>query len=427
MHDTTRCSILNSMIEAENEDKVWCVYNDQLLKLAEENINHQQDNNLKKFYLKYLAGAQNNIGYLSKNQGNIIKALEYYHKSLKIQEGINDKPGIANSLNNLGIVYRSQGDLIKALEYHIRGLKLYEEIHDQDGIATSLNNIAIIYDIKGNSKQALEYFMKSLKIREDIDDEMGMAQSLINIGFIYQNREKIPQTLDFYNRALHIYEDIKFKSGISMALYYIGTVFLKQGKVNEAAIFAQRCLVVAKEADFPENIRNAAALLKEIYKKQGNFRGSLLMYELQIQMRDSIANEETKKTSIKKQYQYEYEKKAAADSVKNAEEQKVKNAKLVAQQAQLKQEKTQRFALYGGLALVVLFLAFVFNRFKIIQGQKLIIENQKKDVDEAFKHLEEKNKEVMDSITYAQRIQRALITSELYIEKQLNRLSKGNS
>ena len=66
-------------------------------------------------------------------------------------------------------------------------------------------------------------------------------------------------------------------------------------------------------------------------------------------------NLETKKASVKKQFQYHYEKKAAADSVKNSEEQKVKNALLSTQQAQLNQEKTLRWALYGGLLLVICF------------------------------------------------------------------------
>ena len=156
---------------------------------------------------------------------------------------------------------------------------------------------------------------------------------------------------------------------------------------------------------------------------QNKFKQALEMYELQVQMRDSINNTETKKASVKKQFQYEYEKKAAADSVKHTEEQKVKNALLTAQQAQLKQEKTQRLALYGGLVLVIAFLGFVFNRFRVTQKQKVIIEHQKVLVDEAFNHLEEKNKEVMDSIHYAKRIQTALLTSEKYIERKLNELN----
>ena len=49
---------------------------------------------------------------------------------------------------------------------------------------------------------------------------------------------------------------------------------------------------------------------------------------------------------------------------------------------------------------------------------------QKHRVDEAYEKLHEKNKEVMDSIHYARRIQNALITSEKYISNHMNRLMK---
>ena len=142
-------------------------------------------------------------------------------------------------------------------------------------------------------------------------------------------------------------------------------------------------------------------------------------------MRESITNEATKKASIKNQLKYEYEKRAAADSVKNAEEQKVKDAQLVAQNASLKSEKTQRYALYGGLVLVVGFLIFVFNRFRVTNKQKKIIEEQKHLVDEAFEKLAEKNKEVLDSIHYAKRIQVALLPNEKYINRNLHKLNRG--
>jgi hypothetical protein len=45
-------------------------------------------------------------------------------------------------------------------------------------------------------------------------------------------------------------------------------------------------------------------------------------------------------------------------------------------------------------------------------------------VDHAYEELHEKNKEVMDSIRYAKRIQTALITSEKYIANSLKRLMK---
>jgi hypothetical protein len=71
---------------------------------------------------------------------------------------------------------------------------------------------------------------------------------------------------------------------------------------------------------------------------------------------------------------------------------------------------------------VVVFAVFMYNRFRITNKQKVIIEKQKQRVDKAYEQLHEKNKEVMDSIYYARRIQRALITPEKYIADSLNKL-----
>jgi nucleosome binding factor SPN SPT16 subunit len=133
-------------------------------------------------------------------------------------------------------------------------------------------------------------------------------------------------------------------------------------------------------------------------------------------MRDSLSNVETKKASIKNQLKYEYEKKATADSVQVVEEKKV-----VA--AQLKQEKTQRYALYGGLCLVVIFALFMVNRFRVTAKQKKLIEAQKKFVEHQKQLVDEKQKEVLDSIRYAKRIQQSLLPSDKYIERILKELN----
>jgi len=76
------------------------------------------------------------------------------------------------------------------------------------------------------------------------------------------------------------------------------------------------------------------------------------------------------------------------------------------------------------LLVVLVFSLFLYKRFKIAQKQKAVIEEQKVLVDKAYNELHEKNKEVMDSIRYAKRIQTALITSEKYIESSFNKLMK---
>jgi serine phosphatase RsbU (regulator of sigma subunit) len=134
-----------------------------------------------------------------------------------------------------------------------------------------------------------------------------------------------------------------------------------------------------------------------------------------------MLNEESIKAGAQKELQFEFDKKTTADSLRVIGEKKVMNA-------QLAQEKTQRFALYGGLAIVIVFAGFMYNRFKVTSSQKRIIEAKEKETHKQYeiithqKHLvDEKQKEILDSINYASRIQKALLPNEKYIEKNLRK------
>jgi hypothetical protein len=151
----------------------------------------------------------------------------------------------------------------------------------------------------------------------------------------------------------------------------------------------------------------------------GNYKAAFEHHKLFIIYRDSLNNEETKKKSLQAGMQYEFDKKEIAT--------KAEQDKLDAINAE--EKKKQQIVIYavaGLLILVGVFAVFMYNRFRITQKQKGVIEEQKVLVDQAYETLHEKNKEVMDSIRYAKRIQTALITREKYITNSLNRLMKNN-
>jgi serine phosphatase RsbU (regulator of sigma subunit) len=377
--------------------------------------------------LKGVAASLNNIGAVYKNLGDIPNALEYYHNCLKIQEQINNKNGIAYVLNNIGDIYDEQHEPVKAIEYYHKSLKIWEGINEKGGIAHALNSIGSMYLNHGNIPNAIINCERSLKIREEINDKQGIGYSLNYIGYIYQRQKNVPKSLDYYYKSLKIREDINDKQGICYTLNNIIEVNILLLKYRDALPYAERNFKLSQELGFPENIKAASNLLSNIYSKIGNYKGAYEMQVLYKQMTDSINNEVNKKASIQKGFQYEYEKKAAADSVKTVAERKVFNV-------QIKQERTQRIALSIGIGLIALFSIFMYNRFRITSKQKYIIELQKKEVDqqreladsrrllaeEQKEIIEEKQKEILDSIHYAKRIQQAMLTSESYFDEHLN-------
>ncbi|MDP1801905.1 MAG: tetratricopeptide repeat protein [Bacteroidota bacterium] len=363
------------------------------------------------------ASSLNNIAGIFNNKGDVLKAIEYYEKSMAYREEIDDKRGVAMVLTNLGNIYKKQGDIDKALEYYEKSLAINKPFGSKIAISTCLNNIGIIYSQKKNNKKALEYHFQSLVMRESDGDKRGISGSLSNIGIVYSEQGKTDSALVLFEKALSISQALEDKKAMAGILCHSAKVYFKINKIKEALQYANRSLEISLHLGNPENIQEASGLLYTIYKKQGNSTSALQMHELFIQMRDSIGNKETRKASIRSQFKYEYEKKEAeVKAVAKAEKEK---AELVAREEKNKQQLII-VSVCIGLLLAVIFGVFMFNRFKVTQNQKKLIEIKEKETLHQKHLIEEKNKEITDSINYAQRIQRSLLASDNFLSQQLS-------
>lgn len=466
-HDTIRFSAMVNLIELENDDKVWLPLNEELLKMSEKRFRETDDPVLNLTYRKYHAVALANVAYYEESMGSVDKAVFFYNKALKILENTGmekdiitiennlaviymergdisrsteifqhvlkvsekwkDKKLIGRSLNNLGIIYQGQGNYHAALEYFEKALKNKDEGEDKIGISTTLNNIGYTYQSLGNREKAIEYYERSLKIKEEEKDRSGISGALLNIGTVYMEIKAYDEAYDYFSRALKISEELNEKAQVAIILASLARVKIAQNKLEDALVLAKKGFAMSQQLGYPEKIQHSADNLKIIYQKQGKFKEALEMYELYIRMSDSLSNESTRKASVRSQLKYEYEKQAAADSVAHAKESEIKNVELAKQKAELKAKKNQQYALFGGLGLVCLFGVFMFNRYKVTQRQKSIIEHQKDVVEEQKKLVEEKQKEILDSIKYARRIQMALIPSEKIIVKLILQIKQNKN
>jgi len=380
--------------------------------IAEKSLLKNNSEIVKKSLKTSLSGALNNIGYVYRNQGKIKEALAYHGRSLKIREEIGGKSGIANSLNNIGVIYSDQGQVKEALAYFSRSLKIREEIGDKKGIATCLNNIGFQHKSQGQLKEALAYYSRSLKIREEIGDKKGIATCLNNIGFIYDDQGQLKEALAYHSRSLKIYEEIGYKSGIALALNSMGNILNKQGDLKKTLIYGLKSLTISQEIGSPKRIREASILLSRVYGKLGKGMKALEMYKLHITMKDSLNNEATQKASIQRQSKYEYEKqKVLGDAAHDKQ--------LAVEHEQQQRQKVISYSAGGGLALILGFLLFVFNRLKITRKQKEAIAAQKQEIENTHEQLAEHHQEISDSITYAERLQSAILPSFEEVDKYI--------
>lgn len=381
-----------------------------------------------------LAIKNGNIGNVYSELSNFPKALEYYFKSLKINEEIGDKNGVSSILSNIGIIYSHQLNYSKALDYYFKALKISEEVENKYLIASNLGYIGNTYQNQNESefiKQGLslndryflanKYYFKALDISEQLGNKYLIATWLGNIGNVYEEQLEHQKALEFYYKSLEINEELGNKNNIATQLSNIGAIYTKTRNFYKAESYLKNSLSISKEIKTLVGIRDSEKLLSELYHIWGNYKGAFNHYQNYIAIRDSIDNEENFKKLILTETKYEYEKKSAIDSISHNTQLELKNAELTKQYAEIKVKKNQQYALFGGLFLVIVFAGIMYNRFKVTQKQKFIIEDQKFAVEKQKEVIEEAHKEIKDSINYAERIQRSfLATNEILDERLVN-------
>ncbi|MFN4234851.1 MAG: tetratricopeptide repeat protein [Bacteroidia bacterium] len=358
---------------------------------------------------KQIANALNLKGISFVIRGNYFLAIDYFNESLKISEELKDNNGIANSTNSLGIIYQKQSNYQKSLEYFTKCLEIREAMKDTVGMANSLSNIGIAQSNLGLKDEALFSYLKSIDYRKKINDKNGIANSYANIGNIYIDNNKMELALESFLKSLALYKEIKNLFGMGAMYVSIAKLFLNTN-LKLAYAYADSAKNIAEKTNIIQLLSETSETLYKIYKQNGDYKNALLNYEKYISYKDSIENDKNQKQLLQKQFEFEYERKETA--LKAEQEKKDAIAKA--------EKQRQKLIMYlvGAVAFAIAIIALlVFRSLKMTKKQKQIIEEQKNLV-------EEKQKEILDSIHYAKRIQMALLTSEYYIEKNLIRLLK---
>lgn len=374
----------------------------------------------KKLHLfRSSAVAANNLGTVYYRKGDYLKAIKYFFSGLKDFDKLGDDLAMANSYNNIGTVYKDMRDFVRARNYYSQALKLFKKANYDRGVSMIMNNLGLVHNNLKEYKQAIPYFEKAISIRKKLNDRYGLANCYLNVGGGYFNAGNIDSAKFYYELCFKLLTELNDPVGLALLSSNYGELEIKNGNWQKAVDWCGRGLKLAERNNNPlAEVKANCSCLADAYAMGGKFKEAY-KYHLQfIAARDSIDNKERNEAITRKEIEYSYEKKATADSVRNAEKEKVHKAEIMAHNAQLKQDKILTYSLIIGLSLVVVFAVFIFNRFKLSKKQNLIIQSQKEEV-------EVKNKEITDSILYAKRIQDALLPSEKYLEKNLNKTPKS--
>ena len=247
-------------------------------------------------------------GSLEINKSNYTKALDFFFKSLKINEEINDTKGIAKSYYKISTTYNELKDNKKALSYNKKSLFLHKKLKMKRETCDNLILMGEIYrDYDKKYTLALEYFLKAFKLGTAINDKFIIAHVNSKIGQIYQLQDKYELALKHIFIGKKTAQEINSQRLISGYKLDEGLIYLLQFEkdssnpkkrflLTKAEPLLLNALVDYRKSNDNYNISVTYETLIYLYQLQKKDKEATLMAIKFAQIKDSIFSDQSKET-----------------------------------------------------------------------------------------------------------------------------------
>ncbi|HUW07175.1 MAG TPA: tetratricopeptide repeat protein [Williamwhitmania sp.] len=380
-----------------------------------------------------------NLGNVYYYQGIFDKAEEFYFKALKINEQLKNQAGVSSSYTNLGGVFYSEKNYKKAIDFYTRSLQIDSSLNDRSGMSIDYSNIGLAYSDLNQYKKSIFYYLKSLKISEELGEESGLIDVYNNLGLAYKEIGDFHNAIHYYTQSLRIAKKLSDKNGLATAQVNLSDIYVEIAQKSDslrkihylemALKFGKSALVISRAWNLMQLENFASKSLMGAYKEQKNWSEAYRYAEVYIATNDSLFSTTKTKAIAEMEAKYQNEKKQ-------------KEIEILEKDNTISEEKAhvQKIIILSisiGLLLLVFMITFILRRLQITRRQKRIIEeknsllNEKNEEISAQRdeiesqrdlvvtqrdRIETQSQKITDSITYAQRIQQAVLPSGNAIE-----------
>lgn len=358
-----------------------------------------------------------NLGETYRLGMNFSKALDYYNQALKSAEKLDDKWRLAYIHISIGECYRElQKDFKKAREYYEKAIRIAEASGDIKNYTFA--SITLVHSLVSQGKfSEAEVVMEKIKAKQKIEyDRYNNALILQAYGDLYQAENKIEDAIKIYQAVLDTAVQMKEESMRIGAINSLCRIFLRTGRVSEAAKYEKELSALVRNHENKGIVKNLANVLSEYYRNTGNYKDAYNMYVLYAKLHDSLNNSAVMKKFAASEYKAK-EEKLKADQVAKESEFRQEQIK---KEEELKRQKTIRYSFTIAFAAVTILLFFIFKNYREKKRVNAELEAKNELIEKQKEMVEEKQKEIVDSINYAKRIQYTLLAHDNLLKENLD-------
>lgn len=358
------------------------------------------------------------LGRIQDQKGNMILATDCFERGLEMAKTAQNDKLIAHLNNSLGVVHSKKGDNKQALVYFITAKNKWESLENYRQTAIILNNMCALNVKLKNYDAAISAVNNALEVNTE-DNDAGRSirgQSFNNKGSVYEATGQYDKALENYLLALDEKKIDNTPQSIIPTLTSIASVYARMGNAEQSTIYYEDALAVARQSqdkywlhylyklygerleargaydqskeyylksldlasvmDAKSSLLDLRKSLSRVYARTNDYEAALMHQLIYSELKDSIVSEKSLKQLSEIQSLYQFE------------EQQKKIYKL---EAEKEISKMQNSGLILLSLLLLVAAAGFFSRYRVKQRSNLILEKQKREIEDRNHEIEYQN------------------------------------
>jgi serine phosphatase RsbU (regulator of sigma subunit) len=354
----------------------------------------------------------NTRGAVYADKAEVALALNDYIEGLKYAKKYNQLESLAILYNSLGNLYGTTGEVRKAISNYLFSVELLEKSQPGKFPFAVYSNLVGIYTTLNKYDSAMYYVDLSIDYHTKNNDKYGLANNYLSLSELYTAQGNNEKGLDAAIKAADLAKELGDDYTISHASVQLGNAYMLNHKYKEAFAANSEAIFYSKKTGDLPALELATLYKSQIYENTGDFKNSLKYFKEYKIYQDSTLNNENMQQVKNAEAKYENEKKQKEIELLS-EKQKVN-------EAEGQKKKIYLYAAVAGIVALAVILIVLFRNNRLKQKTNKELEQFNVEVNRQKEIVEEKNKEITDSINYARRIQQNILTSDAYFKKYTN-------
>ena len=349
-----------------------------------------------------------NIGVAHTYLSEYSDALEYFLNASEMSVELKDTSSLSITYTMIGHVYRYIGNLDSAELFYDRAISFKSLAQDTVALSHYYNNIGIVNMMRSNYDIGMEQWARSLELKLALGDSNGAAITMGNMAMYYRDIGNTEKALSYFLSAARIHKNTKDYEGEGLVYDNLGELYMMTDEPKLGEVYYKKALRIFKRIHSKDRVSRTYRNMAKFLNLHEDFARAYLYLDSHLVINQEVINE-----SILKDMDVIKSRHAAENSALKVKNLQIENE---LKDEHSKQQELVRYGLMGILLLLVVFALFIVWKFiqkkkdnAIISAQKSLVEEQKVQVEFQKNILHEKNMEITDSITYAKRLQNAML------------------